>query len=50
MNSETKKLILPLEPANSCAVAVPLGAIYALLAPRDVFRKQGIRIAVLLPR
>lgn len=50
MNSGTKKLILPLEPVHSCAVPVPLRAIYALIAPREVSRKQSIRIAALPPR
>lgn len=50
MNSGTRKLILPLEPAHSCAVPVPLRAIYALISPREVSRKQPIGIAALSPR
>jgi hypothetical protein len=50
MNPAAKKLILPLDPTRSCASPVPLGAIYALLAPCELSRKQAIRIALLPPR
>ena len=50
MNSGTKKLILPLDRTRSSATPVPLKTIYTLDAPRQVFRKQQIRIAVLSPR
>ncbi len=49
MNGGTRKLILPLGPARSCAIPVPLRAIYALLPPRGASRTT-IRIAVLPPR
>jgi hypothetical protein len=50
MNSETKKLILPLDRTRSSVAPVPLRAIYALVPPREVFRKQRIRFKELSPR
>jgi hypothetical protein len=50
MNSGTRKLILPLDRNRSCANPVPLKAIYALVPPRKVFRKQPIRFETLSPR
>jgi hypothetical protein len=43
-------MILPLRPRHACAAPVPLGAIYALSSPRQVSRKQAIRIEPLSPR
>jgi len=50
MNSETQKLVLPLDRTLSSATPVPLKAIYALVPPREVFRKQPIRFETLSPR
>jgi hypothetical protein len=49
MNSGTKKLIFPLN-GNGSVIPVPLKAIYALTPPRQVFRKQPIRMFALSPR
>jgi hypothetical protein len=49
MNSRTKKLILSLNGKGSTD-PIPLKAIYTLTAPREVFRKQRVRISVLSPR
>jgi hypothetical protein len=50
MNTFTRKMIVPLRREQACATPVPLGAIYAIAAPRQVFRKQAIRIETLSPR
>jgi hypothetical protein len=50
MNSGTKKLILPLDRTRSSAAPVPLKAIYTLVPPRAVFRKQPIRFETMSPR
>jgi len=50
MNPAARKLILPLDPTRSSATPVPLKALYVLLPPRQVSRKQPIRIEVLPPR
>ena len=50
MNSGTKKLVLPLDRTQSSATPVPVKAIYSLAGPRQVCRKQQIRITVLSPR
>jgi hypothetical protein len=50
MNSGTQKLILPLDHTRSSAVPVPLKAIYTLVPPRKVLRKQPIRFETLTPR
>lgn len=50
MNSETKKLILPLDRTRSSAAPVLLKAIYTLVPPREVLRKQPIRFETLSPR
>jgi hypothetical protein len=44
MNLESEKRIITLEPHQRCLTPVPLGAIYALASPREVARKQRIRI------
>jgi hypothetical protein len=44
MNLETEKRVIALEPHQRCLTPVPLGAIYALASPREVARKQRIRI------
>lgn len=50
MNSETKKLIFPLSASRRCDIPVPLKGVYTLAAPREVFRKQPVRIETLSPR
>jgi hypothetical protein len=44
MNLTTEKRVIALEPHQRCLTPVPLGAIYALASPREVARKQRIRI------
>ncbi len=43
------KCVFPLSAARTCAVPVPLGAIYVVTAPRKVHRKQRIAIGSLPP-
>lgn len=50
MNLETEKRVIALEPHQRCLTPVPLGAIYALVSPREVGRKQRIRIETLSSR
>jgi hypothetical protein len=50
MNRDTERVIIPLNANQSCSVPLPVRAIYSLSAPRDVFRKQPIRIKPLSPR
>ena len=50
MNPDTEKLILPLDRKQVYPAPVPVKAIYALAPPREVFRKQSIRIETLSPR
>lgn len=50
MNSETRKLVLPLGAARLSPAPVPLKALYSLAAPRPGSRKQPVRISVLSPR
>ena len=50
MNSETRKLVLPLGAAKLSLAPVSLKALYSLAAPRPGSRKQPIRISVLSPR
>jgi hypothetical protein len=50
MNSETKKLIFPLGTIRRCEIPTPLKAVYTLASPREVFRKQPVRIETLSPR
>jgi hypothetical protein len=44
MNSGTRKLIMPLEPARVYADAAPLEAIYAIAAPEDAAQDRTARI------
>lgn len=44
MSPRATKRVFPLCAAQTCAVPVPLAAIYAVTAPRDVHRRQRIRI------
>ena len=44
MNLATEKRVIVLEPHQRCLTPMPLGAIYALASPREVARKQRIRI------
>ena len=44
MNLETEKRVIALEPHQRCTTPIPLGAIYALAAPREVARRQRVRI------
>ena len=50
MNSETRKLILPLSGDRVSLAPAPLRALYTLAAPSEMSRKQPIRISVLPPR
>jgi hypothetical protein len=50
MNDETEKLVLPLDAGQYHARGAPLRAVYVLSAPRDVYRKQRIRVTPLSPR
>ena len=50
MNPFTRKMILPLSREQVCETPVALRAIYVLSSPRQVFRKQAIRIETLSPR
>ena len=50
MNLATKKRVIALEPHQRCLTPVPLGAIYALASPREVARKQRVRIETLSSR
>ncbi len=50
MNSETKKLILPLGAVRVTPAAIPLKALYTLAAPRKGTRRQAVSITVLPPR
>jgi hypothetical protein len=50
MNSLTGKLVLPLDSARYESRAVPMRAIYVLSAPREVYRRQNIRIEPLSAR
>ena len=50
MNRDTEKLILPLDRQCSCSTPVPVKAIFALAPPREVFRKQSVRLKLLSPR
>jgi hypothetical protein len=50
MNPFTRKMIVPLSRRHVCMRPVPLRAIYAIAAPREVFRKQAICIEPLSPR
>jgi hypothetical protein len=47
MNLKAKKQVIALEPHQRCDTPVPLGAIYALASPREVARKQRVRIETL---
>jgi hypothetical protein len=50
MNDETEKLVLPLSEHQCHDQSAPLRAIYVLAAPREVYRKQRIRVTPLSPR
>src|SRR5207247_5358252 len=50
MNPDTEKLILPLDRKQVYSEPVPVKAIYALAPPREIFRKQSIRMETLSPR
>jgi hypothetical protein len=50
MNTDTDKLILPLDEHRSCAGPVTLRAIYAVVAPRDACRTTAVSIETLSPR
>jgi hypothetical protein len=49
MNSETDKLVLPLDRQRSCFAPVPIRTIYTLSSPRSSFPKQRIRFECLSP-
>ncbi len=44
MISDTRKLVMLLEPRHVCPHAAPLAAIYAIAAPDDAAQEQGVRI------
>jgi hypothetical protein len=50
MNRDTAKLILPLGEQRSSSLPVPIAAMFALAPPREVFRKQAVRLEPLSPR
>jgi hypothetical protein len=50
MNLDTEKRVIALAPHQRCVTPVPLGAIYALGSPREVARKQRVRIERLSSR
>lgn len=50
INDETEKLVLPLREHQCHDQSAPLRAIYVLAAPREVYRKQRIRVTPLSPR
>jgi len=50
MISDTRKLIMPLEPRQVCPHAAPLAAIYAMAAPNECAQMQGVRIESVLSR
>jgi hypothetical protein len=50
MNPETEKLILPLEHVRTCRKAIPLRAIYSLVAPENVQDGSSIELQRLPPR
>ena len=47
MNAWTQKMVIPMTREQHCAEAVPLRAIYALVSPRNVSRRQTIRAEAL---
>jgi len=47
MNSETSKLVIPLDQRQSCQAALPLRAIYAIAPPHETRRAPHIRIEAL---
>jgi hypothetical protein len=49
MNRETTKLIIPLNPHQSCLAAAPLRAIYVLQPPSERSRVQNVSIGNLRP-
>ncbi len=50
MNQETKKLILSINSKCTCAMPVPLGAIYVVAGPCEVSCSQPVSIQPLTPR
>ncbi len=48
-HARAPKRVFPLSPMQCTSVPVPLGAIYAVTAPREVYRKQRIKIGALSP-
>ena len=50
MNADTDKLILPIDEHRRHGGPIALNAIYALVAPRDVYRRPGVTIETLSPR
>jgi len=47
MNTDTEKLILPLQGKQICSLPVPVRAVYALAAPQEVSPNQAIRFETL---
>ena len=50
MNTVTRKMIVPLSDSYVRTTPAPVRAIFALAPPRNVFRKQAVRIEALPPR
>jgi hypothetical protein len=50
MNSQTRKLVIPLNQDRACGTAVPLAAFYALASPDKMAAERNIRITALSPR
>jgi len=50
MNTDTDKLIVPLDQRRSCATPVTLAAIYAVVPPREACRMPDVSIEPLSPR
>jgi hypothetical protein len=50
MNNGTQKLVMPLFENQVYRTAAPLKAIYVLNSPRNVFRKQRMKMTQLRPR
>ena len=48
-HTRAPKRVFPLSPMQCASVPVPLGAIYAVTPPREVYRKQRIKIGALSP-
>jgi hypothetical protein len=50
MNSQTRKLVLPLDQSHACRSVVPFATFYALASPDEMSRETNIRVTTLSPR